>query len=171
MRLALAALFTVAANSVFAGGWFTHPFGELRAYYGDWLAVCSDNGNGLCRAVTFGEGTFTNPRAYQRISVSQTIGGDFGLELGDRRLVTNQVAGLQLAIGSKTVDVPFEQADAVALDTFEFTDATLVQNLVDQMKAARFATLRVTEPSGFQFEATYSLRGLRAALNAIEERT
>lgn len=27
--------------------WFMHPYGELRAYHGDWLAVCKDGETGL----------------------------------------------------------------------------------------------------------------------------
>jgi hypothetical protein len=30
---------------------FIHPFGELRVYYRDWLVVCEDKGNGICRMV------------------------------------------------------------------------------------------------------------------------
>lgn len=33
--------------------WFLHPFGELRSYHGDWLAVCSDEETGNCRLVNY----------------------------------------------------------------------------------------------------------------------
>ena len=53
MRLAasLAALLALTPVPLFAQEWFTHRFGELRAYHGDWLAVCSENGAGACRIV------------------------------------------------------------------------------------------------------------------------
>ena len=34
-----------------ADPWFLHEFGELRAYFKDWLVVCEDEGRGACRAV------------------------------------------------------------------------------------------------------------------------
>ena len=40
-----------SAGPALAQDWFLHPYGELRAYHGDWLAVCDEGGAGACRAV------------------------------------------------------------------------------------------------------------------------
>jgi invasion protein IalB len=57
MRAVIAALlltFTSQAGaSTIEKLWFLHPFGELRSYHGDWLAVCDKEETGNCRLVNY----------------------------------------------------------------------------------------------------------------------
>jgi hypothetical protein len=50
-RAATCVAMAFAAVPSLAQDWFLHPHGELRAYHGDWLAVCEEAGDGPCRAV------------------------------------------------------------------------------------------------------------------------
>ena len=52
----IALLMTLAAQaraSSIENLWFVHPFGELRSYHGDWLAVCDKEETGNCRLVNY----------------------------------------------------------------------------------------------------------------------
>ena len=44
---------TQARASTIENLWFVHPFGALRSYHGDWLAVCDKEETGNCRLVNY----------------------------------------------------------------------------------------------------------------------
>ena len=157
--------------------WFTHSSGELRAYHGDWLAVCEDGGAGPCRAVTTavdpGSSAFFDLRlAIHRIDASP----DWQVEVMDRGMPAAGLSALSVSVDGEVVVIPsgawepgdFEGFNAV--DTAVIRDADLAGGLVARMKPGRQAVM-VYRPLGEgDGEAVFSLRGITAAANAIEAR-
>lgn len=173
MRLFLAILLTLASlNSAKAGEWFLHEFGELRSYHGDFLAVCQNAGDGPCRAVQhlWGPGDDKPFFGIARLGVHRINTGDYAVELFARVLPDDPVGPFSLTIDGRAQDVSpdafsltspegYAVAETVSLHAGPETSA-----IVAGMKRGFFLTF--TYPEG---RDVYSLRGLTAALNAIEK--
>jgi invasion protein IalB len=171
-RLCVAASFLVTALAVapaLAQGWFQHPFGELRAYHGDWLAVCDNAGDGPCRAVQImlepGE-TRVGPA---RLALERHDGGLFAIVFHHHALIEGVPDPLVLSIDGEALTLAPDQWAAGepglpnVIAAFHIVDAALAEMLVARMKAGWRLTL--SHDAG---EARFSLRGLTAALAAIE---
>lgn len=146
-----------------------HPYGELRAYHGDWLAVCNDRGEGPCRAVQIvldpGE-TRVGPA---RLSLEQNASGGLDVVFFHVLLMAGIADPLILDLDGEewtlTPDEwsPGEPGLPNVIAAFHLSDPALAGELVQRMKAGRRLVLR--HPAG---EAVFSLRGVTTALAAIE---
>ncbi|UWQ17582.1 hypothetical protein [Jannaschia sp. M317] len=150
----------VLAGPVSADPWFHHPFGELRAYHADWLAVCRDLGDGLCRAVQF-----------RRLSADGFFGeGRLTLALGPDGWTQGVYDGTMAA--GATLSASVDGAAPVALEARagEPDLSNVSQSVWAPVPTSLLAALRggnrlrVLFPGG---EETYSLRGITAATDAI----
>jgi invasion protein IalB len=159
----------LAAPPALAQDWFLHPYGELRAYHGDWLAVCDNAGEGPCRAVQImlepGE-TRVGPA---RLALERRNSGRFDIVFHHQALIGGVRDPLALVIDGQSLTLAPDQwatgepglPNVIA--AFHIVDPALIETLVARMKAGRRLTLR--HDAG---EAHFSLRGVTAALAAIE---
>lgn len=161
----------LAVAPALAQDWFLHRYGELRAYHGDWLAVCDKAGDGPCRVVQImlepGE-TRVGPA---RLALEQGDGGRFDIVFHHQALFGGVRDPLELVIDGEPLTLAPEQWAAGepglpnVIAAFHIADAALAGTLVARTKAGRRLTLR--HHAG---EAQFSLRGVTAALAAIETR-
>lgn len=165
------------ALPVAAGPWFLHEFGELRAYFKDWLAVCADGGDGDCRvvqtAVDPGSAAYFDLRlAAHRIEGSP----DWAVEVMDRGLPAAALTSLGFVFDGVAFDLPagawtagdFDYGSAV--DTVTIRDPDMAFALVERMKAGNRLEVRYQPHGEGDGQAAFSLRGATAAMNAIEAR-
>jgi len=168
-RFAAGFAVALSAAPALAQDWFLHPFGELRAYHGDWLAVCNDAGEGPCRAVQImlepGE-TRVGPA---RLSLEQAETGRFDVVFHHEALMGGVRDPLVLDIDGDLLTLssgqwaPGEPGRPNVIAAFHIADPALAETLLARMKAGRRLTLR--HDAG---EARFSLRGVTAALAAIQ---
>ena len=182
MRAAVAlASLLLGATPAVAGDWFQHRFGEARAYHGDWLAVCADKGEGACRAVMLYADENAPGGGYRRLAVAVDAPGRYAVTLFHRTMPTPPPQPLVFEIGRDvyrlepgTWKVGERTVDNL-LETITVTDATVARTLVDAMKAGnamRFAYggARSSGSGPGARAPSFSLRGVTAALDAIEAR-
>ena len=159
-----------------AGDWFQHKFGELRAYHGDWLAVCDTLGAGPCRVVQTDKDSGSDAYFDQRLAVHRIDNSpDWAIEVMDRGLEAHAITQMTFTFdGDEVVIEPsawgvgdFEMSNAV--DTITITDKTIAADLVARMQAGNHVVIRYV-PNGGDGKATFTLRGATAATNAIEAR-
>ena len=163
-----ALLMALSIGAAQAEGWFLHPEGELRAYHGDWLAVCDNGGEGPCRAVQIllepGE-TRVGPA---RLVLEQNGVGGLDIVFHHLALFEGVRDPLVLEVDGDAVTLapdhwaPGEPGRPNVIAAFHIADPALAEALVTRMKAGWRLTLR--HDAG---EATFSLRGVTAALAAI----
>ncbi|WP_114389836.1 hypothetical protein [Notoacmeibacter marinus] len=170
---AVAGLFLGAGHAV-AGEWFVHPFGELRAYHGDWLAVCDDKGEGRCRAV-HSERKSADDRFFgkSRVALLRIDDNRWAIEFHDEGLSASELHSLAFTVDGKTTPIPqgalkigTPDVDNVA-DTVTIMDATLAGELVAKMRAGNRLIIDY-QPSATDGKALVSLRGATAVTDAIE---
>jgi len=162
-------LVALSAAPALAKDWFLHPYGELRAYHGDWLAVCEEGGEGACRAVQIllepGE-TRVGPA---RLALERKDAGHFDVVFHHQALFAGVRGPLVLDIDGEALTLspgqwaPGEPGRPNVIAAFHIADVELAKDLVARMKAGARLTLR--HDAG---EAQFSLRGVTAALAAIE---
>ena len=176
MRLALIAACLICGPAM-GGYWFTHKYGELRAFDGDWLAACTDNGAGACRTVQTGlvakKGEFFDVRlSVHRIDNSP----NWAVDVMDRGLPGSGLDSLTFIFDGKAVEIPagkWKQGtveDYNAVDTVAISDPELAQDLVNRMKKGSRLVIRYTPVGEGDGEAAFSLRGATASMNAIDAR-
>lgn len=159
----------VSVGTARAEGWFLHQFGELRAYHGDWLAVCDNGGEGPCRAVQIllepGE-TRVGPA---RLALARSDTGRFDVIFHHQLLFDGVHDPLVLEIDGAALTLepgqwaPGEPGLPNVIAAFHIADPALAETLVARMKAGRRLTLRHDAGA-----AEFSLRGVTAALAAID---
>ncbi|TDK48024.1 hypothetical protein [Antarcticimicrobium luteum] len=175
MRYVLAGLLLAAPAG--AQDWFLHEYGELRAYHGDWLAVCDEAGAGPCRVVQTGtdpgsDAYFDLRLAAQRIDNSP----DWAIEVMDRNMPAQGLTELTLSFDGVAVAVPqgaWTAGDMLspnASDTVTIRDPDLALDLVARMKAGNRVTVTYAPLGEGDGRASFPLRGVTAAMNAIEAR-
>lgn len=158
----LAATLCLIAPSAQAGPWFLHPFGELRAYHGDWLAVCRENGAGPCRAVQYrrmrDEGFFGD----SQLALSLLDEG-WALGVFDDRMTEDGSTNLSIIIdGSETLDMEARPGSPEFGNVSQSLWVPINDDLVDALQ--RSNRVEVIFPGGSE---TFSLRGVTAATTAI----
>ena len=149
------------------GAWFLHPFGEMRAYFGDWLAVCAEAGRGPCRAVQIvleGEETRVGPA---RLAVHPQASGGHVLTLYMRGMPE---AGRDPVIFA--IDGHVLPGAPNVMETLTISDPDVTGDLVDRMRAGLRLTVSYGGGGGPRGgdQTVFSLRGLTAALDAIGAR-
>ena len=166
-----------------AQDWFEHPFGELRSYHLDWLAICADTGAGPCRVVysaaDIGSGAAFDRRLTLRYDEAA---GTWMPEVMDRGMPESGLRRLAFVfdgdttvLALPTAYMPGEAGTADALgrtaevaETVSITDPDLAARLNDEMRAGRTLAVRYLPLGTGDGVAEFSLRGVRAAQAAVE---
>lgn len=165
----------VCAAPAAAQQWFHHDFGELRAYHGDYLSVCNDNGAGACRTVQTG----MNPSDFlfdERLVLHRREDAPGWVVEVMVRGMPDALSSLAFSIDGETVDVPLAHRAAGGYDfanvaeTVHITDAALNNELVRRMRAGNKMTVYWTPRGDSDGSEAFSLRGVTAATNAIDAR-
>ncbi|MEL6607485.1 MAG: hypothetical protein AAFO58_00745 [Pseudomonadota bacterium] len=171
--VSLALVVSLFGSAAVAGEWFLHPFGELRAYHDDWLAVCDDDGRGACRVVRAqadsGSGAFFDAR----LSLHRGDGG-WWIEVMDRGMPEQALTALSFDFGAGRV-VALAPGDwflgelryANVAETVTVTDPAIVEDLIARLQAGRVVLLRYA-PVGAGAVEAFPLRGITAAMAAVE---
>ena len=172
LAAAIAVTFTLLFSPTPASAepWFLHHFGELRAYHGDWLAVCRDWGRGDCRTVQLvlepGQTFF----GQSRLSLKRRADGGYAIDVFDRGMPSEGHGPIVFTFDGVALELKPDQwrkgdSDSVNVsENIAITDPELSADLVRRMKAGR--ELVVSYKGG---DATFSLRGVTASLGAIEK--
>jgi hypothetical protein len=160
-----------------AGDWFLHEFGELRARFGDWLAVCEDSGDGSCRAVQ----TFRDPGSAAffdgRPAVIRNDGAPgWVFEAMDRGLDNTAVSEVGLSVDGHAMPLPTEgwsrsrDPSAPPRDSVVIADPTATDAAIALIQPGSRLTFTYAPAGSGDGVAVFSLRGVTAALNAVDAR-
>jgi invasion protein IalB len=170
LRVASAALAMVfSVGDAQADGWFVHPYGELRAYHGDWLAVCDNTGEGPCRAVQILLEPGDTRVGPARLALERLDTGRIDVVFHHQLLFDGARDPLVLEIDGTALTLapgqwaPGEPGLPNVIAAFHIADPALAERLVARMKAGRRLILR--HDAGAE---EFSLRGVTAALAAID---
>lgn len=158
-----------------ADTWFLHEFGELRAYHGDYLSVCSNAGDGPCRTVQTGlrpEGFLFDERLVWHRAPDA---GGWILEIMARGMpdaletVEIEIDGARRTLPSGSFETGGYDLANVA-ETFTVTDPEVNADLLAAMRAGNRMTVFWSPPGASEGSRQFSLRGVTAATNAIAAR-
>ncbi len=168
--LAITLSFFCSAGSQ-AEPWFLHHFGELRAYHGDWLAVCEDSGRGNYRTVQIvlrpgATGTFFSQ---SHLVLKRLSNGDYSIDVYDEGMPSQEIGPIVFTFDRTKIELkPTQWRSGTATsknhaETLTITDPVLSRDFFSRIKAGRWLT--VSYKGG---DATFSLRGATGSLSAIE---
>lgn len=164
------------------GKWFLHEFGELRAYHGDFLNVCSGSEFRTCRTVQYGFNKNDNDTFFgnTRLSIARTLGGgsagdggppQYTIEVFIRDLPDDPNGPFTLSIDGEIFQLTEQdwkrgspEGYNVA-ETFSIINPTLIDNLIAAMRKG--GSIRLLY-DGWK-ETRFQLRGISSALDAIEK--
>lgn len=163
------------ATPASAGDWFTHSFGELRAYHGDWLNVCAQNGDGQCRAVQyepaqdgsafFGEARlalyYETPARY----VADLYAKGLQAEAVDQIVLDFGAARMELLPGDWQIGGAYTPN---LLETVALVQPELVALFEQHVRAYGRLNVSFLSQGAEIRAASFSLRGSDAALTAID---
>lgn len=176
-RISLIALAGAAlAAPAGAQDWFKHPFGELRSYHLDWLAICAEDGAGSCRVVysaaDIGSGAAFDRRLTLRYDEAAET---WTPEVMDRGMPSGELSQLAFSFdGDDAVYVPTgayvagEAGAADVAETVTVTDADLIADIVAEMRAGKALAVTYFPKGTGDGSAEFSLRGVRDAQAAVE---
>lgn len=167
----------LAAGSASADEWFRHRFGELRAYFSDWLAVCANEGEGPCRAVQSAADPGSDAAFDRRLTLHRIPdSSDWAIEVMDRGLPGTVLQTLVFTFDSEPVDIDPVHWRAGGLDainaaeTIIMTEPEVTADLVERMRKGNRLVVSYTPVGEGNGQAAFSLRGVTAATRAIGER-
>lgn len=162
------------ATSLAADPWFQHTFGEQRAYFGDWLAVCSDNGAGPCRVVQTLAPERDGVAFDQRIAVHRLEADDaWAIEVMSRGMDADLVTSLSFMFDGEAVLLDAEHwkiGDPYfpnVAETLTVIDLDMTGQLINRMRADDRLDVTYAPASEGVGTVRYSLRGITAATQAI----
>ncbi len=106
MRFAVLTAFVLFAFGAHAtdGQWFEHRFGERRAYFGDWLAVCNNSGAGQCRLVQTTAADAPDSKFYRVALVLLMTNNTWIMEVSNRNLPAEDIRDLSFTIDGNDID-------------------------------------------------------------------
>ncbi|MDF1717301.1 MAG: hypothetical protein P1U75_11620 [Antarcticimicrobium sp.] len=175
LRYVLAGLLLAAPAS--AQDWFLHDYGELRAFHGDWLAVCDGAGAGPCRVVQTGVDPGSNAFFDLRLAAHRIDDSpDWAIEVMDRGMPASALTELRFSFDGDEVAVPRsawtagDMHSSNAVDTVTIRDPDLAYELVARMKAGNRVIVTYAPMGEGDGRAGFPLRGVTAAMNAVEAR-
>jgi len=175
LRFVLTGLLLAAPAS--AQDWFVHDYGELRAYHGDWLAVCDDAGAGPCRVVQTGTDPGSNAFFDLRLAAHRIDDSpDWVIEVMDRNMPASALTELRFSFDGEEIAVPpsawtaGDMRSQAAVDTVTIRDPDLAYELVGRMKAGNRVIVTYAPMGEGDGRASFPLRGVTAAMNAVEAR-
>lgn len=175
--IASLALLSPATAASVDGKWFLHKFGEMRAYFGDFLNVCAGEEFKQCRTVQYGFAPGNSDPFFgeTRLSITRVLESDpatYTIEIFIRDLPDEPQGPFTLSIDGKIFQLSADDWQAGSpegynvAETISIIAPDLTQRLVTEMKARN--RLRILYDS-YQ-ETHFQLRGITAALAAIETR-
>ena len=171
---ALLAVMALAAAPVAAQDWFLHDFGERRAFFKDWLAVCSDAGAGPCRLVRSSRDA-TNSAFDTRVSLHRSPEG-WHIEVMDRGLPAHSLSELRFVFDdTQRVVVTRDGFDAGAWtvpsvsDTVTINDPETVDKLLDAMRGGIELRISYAPIGSGDGAAVVPLRGVTAGLAELDQ--
>lgn len=167
------------------GKWFLHPFGEMRAYFSDFLAVCDGEDFKSCRVVQYGfgpdvegnqvdapDGFFGNSRLSIRLEISENNDPIYSIEVFSTKLPSTPKGPILLSIDGKVFQLSENDWQAGSPEgynvaqSFSIVEPMLGAKLIAAMKSGN--RLRVLH-DGWT-ETQFQLRGITRAINAIKLR-
>lgn len=146
----------------------TTKFGETRAYFSDWLAVCTP-GEDACRAVTYA-GKVGHVGDYQFYVKSGFVGLDYELVFTPVAVMADTSKPIELsADGESLGSFEFGADDGYyregnVINEFTFGQSRSNLDVLPAMRAGEKMTLRFTDEAGQTGNVTFSLVGLTKAL-------
>ena len=168
-------LAAAAVGPAASAPWFQHAYGEDRAYFRDWLAVCPDAPE-PCRLVATRRDPGSSARFDARVAVIALPDGGHAVEIMERGADAAQVTTVAVEIDG--VPVPLApgdwQAGGLAVpgqsgDTLTVTAPEAVGRLVAAMRKGRVMSVTLEQP-GLRRASDYSLMGVTAGSDAIAAR-
>jgi len=169
------------------GKWFLHSFGEMRAYFGDFLAVCDEKDFRRCRVVQYGfkseadldssgDGTQDSFFGSSRLSIQQHFDANGGmiydLDIFSVELPDTPRGPMILSIDGDIFQLSTDDWQAGSPEgynvaqTFSVVDPLISTQLIAAMRAGN--RLRVLHDNWT--ETHFQLRGITRALDAIKAR-
>lgn len=170
-----AVLLGLTALPVSAADWYQHQYGEMRANFGDWLAVCAEAGAGACRVTTAGKDPGSAAFFDYRLTLHFVEGmGEWNIEVMDRGMPESALQYLLFDFDNELVRLlpgmyqPGELGVPNVAETVSVVDFQVGATLVEKMKSG--ADLKVSyDPPGYDGQAKFSLGGISAAMRAVED--
>lgn len=156
------------------GEWFEHRFGEQRAYFGDWLAVCNDSGAGQCRLVQIPPADAPDEKYYRVALVLLEDQGDYVIELSARNMPAAEVINLNFEVDGNTItakDGSWKMGDNTTpniADTVTLVDQETVRIVMEGMADGLSMTVQYLPTGNGLGSFTTSLKGVVAGTKAIE---
>lgn len=160
------------------GKWFLHRFGELRAYHGDFLNVCSGKNFTTCRTVQYGFGAQRNDHFFgeTRLSIARVSDDANGSEKYTIEIYIAELPPVPKGPFTLSVDGDiFRLSDTQwkagttegynVEETISITDGALTATLINKMRSGN--RLRVLYDD--YNETRFQLRGFSDALDAIDK--
>lgn len=160
-----------------ADGWFRHRFGEMRAYHGDWLAVCANKTAGPCRAVQSAADPGSGAAFDRRLTLHRVPDSpDWAVEVMDRGMPAKSLETVVFTFDGDRVEIDPTDWRAGGLDainvadTFVMTKPELTSDLIKRMRKGNRLVVSYAPAGEGNGQAAFSLRGVTAATRAIDER-
>lgn len=175
MRVGLviaAALMTTGANAA-DGQWFESKFGEQRAYFQDWLAVCDDSGAGQCRLVQEAASDAPDSSFYRVAILLLEADRRWVMEISSRYMPADQLSNVSFIIDGNVIGSPEgswkvgSNEAANLAETITVTDPEMMETLLTGMRDGASMQINYLPPANGSGVVTVSLRGVTAGTEAI----
>ncbi|MEM0950462.1 MAG: hypothetical protein AAGK37_23935 [Pseudomonadota bacterium] len=170
--LVAAALMATGASAT-DGEWFESRFGEQRAYFGAWLAVCDDSGTGQCRLVQEPASDAPDSSYYRVAMLLLEDDQKWVMEVTQRGMPSEQLTDVSFTIDGKVTDAPEgswklgeNDVDNVA-ETFTVTDPVLMETLLTEMREGANMQIGYVPPGDGLGSIPVSLSGVTSGTTAI----
>ncbi len=167
----------LVANPASANDWIRHKFGDMRAYFGDWLGVCANEGEGPCRAVQSAKDPRSSAAFDRRLTLHRVPdSSDWAVEVMDRDMPAARLETVVLTFDGDTVEIDPKDWRAGSLDainvadTITITNPELTADLIERMRKGNRLVVSYMPAGAGNGNAEFSLRGITAASRSIEER-
>lgn len=164
----------LGAGPVAAQDWSLHEFGERRAFFKDWLAVCADAGAGPCRLVRSSRDN-TSSAFDTRVTLHRSPEG-WHIEVMDRGLPAHSLSELRFVFDDmQRVVVTRDDFDAGAWtvpsvsDTVTINDPETVDKLLDAMRGGMDLRISYLPTGSGDGTAVVPLRGVTAGLAELDQ--
>lgn len=150
----------------------TTKYGETRAYFRDWLAVCTP-GEDACRSVAYA-GKVGHVGDYQLYIRSGMPGMDYELVFVPITVMADTAQPMELSVDGEVLGT-FEYGDDAGyyrdgnvMNEFTFGQSRANLDVLPQMLAGSTVTVRFTDDTGETGNVQFSLFGLTNALRWMD---
>lgn len=160
------------ASSARAQAWFPHPFGELRSFHKDWLAVCEANGAGPCRLVRAAADEGSDAFFDQRLTLCHGEDG-WWIEVMDRGMPEADLTQLIFRFAQREFALdashwaPGERQFETVVETVTIKDRAVVDPIIDAMRAGLELEIAYRPAGSGDGRLEIPLRGFSAAMDAV----